>query len=320
MRPLGNSQSDTSQADMQQIGTRQSGTSQTGMNQPSTSQPCTWQPGLRQLGSRQSGMWQPDRNQLVSSQDGTRQPGTSQSSMSQAGISQLCRCQPGMWQPGPNRPGLSQPGLSQLSRSQPDLSQSGSSQPGSSQSNVIQPYRSLSGTRQPSMNSFRIRPAEAGDCSEILHLIKELAACENRLDAVKLTAIDLLRDGFGDNPLFYCLIAEGNNQQKPPGKVTVGFAMYHFTYDPWVGKLLYLEDFYVIQAYQGLGIGAAMLKILSQIALRNQCNCMHFLVVIWNQASVEYYTCRGASDLSSEEGWHLFRFNREELIDMAREE
>uniref|UniRef100_A0A4W2GQ61 N-acetyltransferase domain-containing protein n=4 Tax=Bos TaxID=9903 RepID=A0A4W2GQ61_BOBOX len=96
--------------------------------------------------------------------------------------------------------------------------------------------------------------------------------------------------------------------------------MYYFTYDPWIGKLLYLEDFYVIQAYRGLGIGAEMLKRLSQIAIRRQCNCMHFLVVIWNQASIDYYTRRGALDLSSEEGWHLFRFNREELMDMAGEE
>lgn len=27
--------------------------------------------------------------------------------------------------------------------------------------------------------------------------------------------------------------------------------MYYFTYDPWIGKLLYLEDFYVIEAYRG---------------------------------------------------------------------
>lgn len=47
---------------------------------------------------------------------------------------------------------------------------------------------------------------------------------------------------------------------------------------------------------------------------------MHFLVVIWNQASIDYYVHRGALDLSSEEGWHLFRFNREELMDMAKEE
>uniref|UniRef100_A0A8C9GUQ6 N-acetyltransferase domain-containing protein n=2 Tax=Piliocolobus tephrosceles TaxID=591936 RepID=A0A8C9GUQ6_9PRIM len=95
--------------------------------------------------------------------------------------------------------------------------------------------------------------------------------------------------------------------------------MYYFTYDSWIGKVLYLEDFYVTRAYQGLGIGAEMLKRLSQIAIRTQCNRMHFLVVIWNQASVDYYTSRGALDLSSEEGWHLFRFNRGELLDMAWE-
>lgn len=32
----------------------------------------------------------------------------------------------------------------------------------------------------------------------------------------------------------------------------VGFAMYYFTYDPWIGKLLYLEDFYVMAEYRGM--------------------------------------------------------------------
>ncbi|XP_037677475.1 spermidine/spermine N(1)-acetyltransferase-like protein 1 [Choloepus didactylus] len=192
-------------------------------------------------------------------------------------------------------------------------------QPGTNLPIRKQPGLKQSGMIQSDMNSFRVRPAEARDCPEILRLIKELAACENMPDAVKLTT-DLLRDGFGDNPLFYCLIAEVHNQHKPLGIVTVGLAMYYFTYDPWIGKLLYLEDFYVIQAYRSLGIGAEMLKRLSQIAIRSQCNCMHFLVVIWNQASIDYYTRRGALDLSSEEGWHLFRFDREELMDMAGEE
>lgn len=31
----------------------------------------------------------------------------------------------------------------------------------------------------------------------------------------------------------------------------IAFAMYYFTYDPWIGKLLYLEDFYVMQDYRG---------------------------------------------------------------------
>lgn len=36
-----------------------------------------------------------------------------------------------------------------------------------------------------------------------------------------------------------------------PGLKVVGFAMYYFTYDPWVGKQLYLEDFYVMEPYRG---------------------------------------------------------------------
>nr|XP_060148007.1 spermidine/spermine N(1)-acetyltransferase-like protein 1 [Globicephala melas] len=199
-----------------------------------------------------------------------------------------------------NQPGTILRGMNQLDMNQPSISQPDINR-------LDQP-----GMRQLGLCQISMR--QPGTC------MQELAACENMLDAMKLTAKDVLRGGIGDHPLFYCLIAEVHNHQKPLGKVTVGFAMYYFTYDPWIGKLLYLEDFYVIQAYRGLGIGAEMLKRLGQIAIRSQCNCMKFLVVIWNQASTDYYTCRGALDLSSEEGRHLFRFNREELMDMAGEE
>lgn len=35
------------------------------------------------------------------------------------------------------------------------------------------------------------------------------------------------------------------------GYTIVGFAMYYFTYDPWIGKLLYLEDFFVMNELRG---------------------------------------------------------------------
>lgn len=31
----------------------------------------------------------------------------------------------------------------------------------------------------------------------------------------------------------------------------IAFAMYYFTYDPWIGKILYLEDFYVMEDFRG---------------------------------------------------------------------
>ncbi|XP_058297448.1 spermidine/spermine N(1)-acetyltransferase-like protein 1 isoform X4 [Hylobates moloch] len=193
------------------------------------------------------------------------------------------------------------------------MNQSGTNQSSLSDSNQA-------GINQPSTSSLDMNQMDMNQRSSSLYEMIEVDMKQPSMSQAGMRQSDLLRDGFGDNPLFYCLIAEVNNQQKPSGKLTVGFAMYYFTYDSRTGKVLYLEDFYVTQAYQGLGIGAEMLKRLSQIAIRTQCNCMHFLVVIWNQASINYYTSRGALDLSSKEGWHLFRFNREELLDIAWEE
>ncbi|XP_063289406.1 spermidine/spermine N(1)-acetyltransferase-like protein 1 isoform X2 [Pelobates fuscus] len=137
---------------------------------------------------------------------------------------------------------------------------------------------------------FTIRNATAHDCDDILRLIKELADYEHKENAVKLTE---------------------------KARSNVGFAMYYYTYDPWVGKVLYLEDFYVMEPYRGLGIGSEMLKKLCQEAVQRQCTCMHFLVMSQNKASVEFYRRRGATDLSNEEGWHLFTFTEDNLKRMA---
>lgn len=45
-----------------------------------------------------------------------------------------------------------------------------------------------------------------------------------------------------------------------PGPVVIGFAMYYFTYDPWIGKLLYLEDFYVMKEFRGKSMMVCYIK------------------------------------------------------------
>ena len=52
-----------------------------------------------------------------------------------------------------------------------------------------------------------IRTATPADIPQILEFIRALAAYEREPHAVTATEADLLRDGFGPNPFYSCLIA-----------------------------------------------------------------------------------------------------------------
>ncbi|XP_075062247.1 thialysine N-epsilon-acetyltransferase-like [Mixophyes fleayi] len=169
------------------------------------------------------------------------------------------------------------------------------------------------------MAGYRVRAAELGDCQEIMRMIQELAEYEKILDQVKITAEDLLRDGFGEPaPLFRCLVAEceDENRQKA-GPHLVGYALSYPIYSTFEGRSLYLEDIYVTPEYRGKGIGSKLLTAVAESCLSLGCARLQLSVLDWNQTAINFYKSRGACDLSQEEGWHIFRFLPDDLQRMT---
>jgi GNAT superfamily N-acetyltransferase len=138
-----------------------------------------------------------------------------------------------------------------------------------------------------------IRDATPADVPEILRFIRALAAYERDPDAVTATEAGLLRDGFGSNPFYFCLIAEQDGQP-------AGFALYFFNYSTWLGRPgLYLEDLFVHPEFRGLGIGKALLKKVAAFALEKGCLRLQWEVLDWNTPAIDFYRAMGAEFLDS---------------------
>src|SRR5258706_1299251 len=133
-----------------------------------------------------------------------------------------------------------------------------------------------------------IRKATAGDAPLLIAMIRELAEFEHGLDQVDITSEDLLRDGFRLSPCFQALIAEWGGQ-------TAAYALYFFTYSTWAGRpSLFVEDLFVRAEFRRKGIGKALLKHMTAIALEQNCYGMRWEVLNWNTSAIDFYRSLGA--------------------------
>ena len=156
--------------------------------------------------------------------------------------------------------------------------------------------------------AITIRPAVAQDVPQILMFIRALAEYEREPDAVSATEADLLRDGFGPHPYFWCLMAEVD--RKP-----AGFALCFFSYSTWLGRAgVYLEDLFVLPEMRGLGIGKALLQRVAAIAVEKDCPRLGWEVLDWNAPAIDFYRAMGAEFLDE---WRNVRVTGEALKRLA---
>jgi GNAT superfamily N-acetyltransferase len=156
--------------------------------------------------------------------------------------------------------------------------------------------------------AITLRAATPADIPQILSFIRALAAYEREPDAVTATEADLLRDGFGPQPFYMCLIADKDGQP-------AGFALYFFNYSTWTGRPgLYLEDLFVHPEFRGAGVGKALLQRVAAIAVEKNCPRLQWEVLDWNTPAIDFYTAAGAEFLDE---WRNVRISGDALRRLA---
>jgi GNAT superfamily N-acetyltransferase len=134
---------------------------------------------------------------------------------------------------------------------------------------------------------MEIRKAKVTDAPQIWGLIHELAVYEKAGNEMTLSVDQLAADGFGQNPLYTCFVAEVQQEIQ-------GIALVYFKYSTWKGKSLYLEDIVVKEANRKMGIGEKLFKAVVAYALQENCARIDWQVLDWNAPAINFYQKWGA--------------------------
>lgn len=147
-----------------------------------------------------------------------------------------------------------------------------------------------------------LRPATPSDASQVLEFIRALGDYEKLLHEV-VASVDDVVNAMTNDPIGIHL-AFWNNQP-------AGYALFVYNFSTFMCRPgLYLEDLFVKPEFRGKGIGKALLSKLAEIAVNNNCTRMEWMVLDWNEPSIEFYKNLDAEPLI---GWTKFRLTGDAL-------
>lgn len=140
---------------------------------------------------------------------------------------------------------------------------------------------------------MHIRMAERQDLAAIHDLVRELAIYEQAEEEFVASLEDYQTDF--DNQVFEVLLAE-------EAGVITGMALYYMTYSTWKGKMLYLEDFVVREAFRQKGVGQLLFDAFLAKAKAKGCRLVKWQVLDWNEPAIRFYQKNDA--LIEKEWWN----------------
>lgn len=152
---------------------------------------------------------------------------------------------------------------------------------------------------------IQVRPATKADIPSVHALIRELAEYEKAPLEVTNTVDEMLRDGFGEQPVFYCQVAEHDSK-------VIGMAIYFIKYSTWKGKGVYLDDIVVTESMRKKGVGAKLLDAVIRHAAELNAKQLHWQVLDWNEPAIAFYK---NYEVDFDKEWINCKMNAEQIRD-----
>ncbi len=141
--------------------------------------------------------------------------------------------------------------------------------------------------------NYIIRKATYSDLKAIRDLVVELAIYEKEPDAVTATLKDY-QINF-EKGVFDAIILEEKNN-------IIGVCIYYMTWSTWKGRMVYLEDFVITQAYRQRGFGQLLFEALQKEAKLLDAVLIKWQVLDWNQPAIQFYEKNNA--IIEKEWWN----------------
>ena len=130
-----------------------------------------------------------------------------------------------------------------------------------------------------------LRPLVPADMPRVHELVHELAIYEKAPECHTASVADYERD-------FQAGIFAGHAAETH-GEI-VGITLFYMAYSSWRGRMLYLEDFVVTEAYRGGGIGQALFDAFLEEARQRECVLCKWQVLDWNEPALRFYRRQNA--------------------------
>ena len=140
-----------------------------------------------------------------------------------------------------------------------------------------------------------VRESIPNDMPQVLALIKELAVFENSPNEVEVTVETLIKEGFGEDPLFTCFVAEIKEE-------IVGMALIYYRFSTWKGRSIHLEDLVVKEKMRNKGIGKALYTKVITYAFEKNIKRIEWAVLDWNVGAIRFYERSGAKVMKN---WYI---------------